>query len=89
MKCIYTTGLLINDILVPKIVNIFLFISLYICFGCSKEPSYRNGCFEHPQRMFGLRNKKVIFILHTFIWRPGTSSRSINKIGDAVQQFKI
>ena len=42
-----------------KIVNIFLSISLNICFGCSKEPSYCDGSYEYPQHMFWLRNKKV------------------------------
>ena len=36
------TGLQIKKILVPKIVNIFLSISLNISFGCSKEPSHRD-----------------------------------------------
>ena len=37
---------------------IFLFISLNMCLGCSKEPSHRDGSFEYPQHMFWLRNKK-------------------------------
>ena len=32
-----------------------------MCFGCSKEPSHRDGSFEYPQHMFRLRNKKIIF----------------------------
>ena len=32
-----------------------------MCFGCSKEPSHRDGSFEYPQHMFWLRNKKIIF----------------------------
>ena len=44
-----------------KIVNIFLSISLNIRFGCSKEPSHRDGSFEYPQHMFWLRNKKINF----------------------------
>ena len=24
-----------------------------MCFGCSKEPSHREGSFEYPQHMFG------------------------------------
>ena len=43
-----------------KIVNTFLSINLNICFEWSKEPSLGDGSFEHPQRMFGLRNKKSI-----------------------------
>ena len=48
-----------------KILNIFLPISFNICFGCSKEPSHRDGSFEYPQHMFWLRNKKVNFSLRT------------------------
>ena len=46
-----------------KIEIIFLFISLNMCFGCSKEPSHWDGSFEYPQHisMFWLRNKKIIF----------------------------
>ena len=32
-----------------------------MCFGCSKEPSHRDGPFEYPQHMFWLRNKKNNF----------------------------
>ena len=32
-----------------------------MCFGCSKDPSHRDGSFEYPQHMFWLRNKKIIF----------------------------
>ena len=42
-----------------------------MCFGCSKEPSHRDGSFEYPQHMFWLRNKKINFQLRTLIWRPG------------------
>ena len=35
-----------------KIVNIFLPISFNICFGCSKEPSHRDGSFEYPKHTF-------------------------------------
>ena len=35
-----------------KIGIIFLSISLNMCFGCSKEPSHRDGSFEYPQHMF-------------------------------------
>ena len=44
-----------------KIVNIFLFISFNICFGCSKELSHRDDTFEYPQHMFWLRSKKINF----------------------------
>ena len=36
-----------------KIAIIFYFISLNVCFGCSKELSHRDGSFEYPQHMFG------------------------------------
>ena len=32
-----------------------------MCFGCSKEPSHRDGSFEYPQHMFWLRNIKSYF----------------------------
>ena len=43
-------------------MNIFLSISLNICFGCSEEPSHCDGSFEYPQHMFWLRNKKINFL---------------------------
>ena len=51
----------INKIFEHKFVNIFLTISLNICFVCSKEPSHRDGSFEYPQHMFWLKNKKMNF----------------------------
>ena len=47
-----------------KIVNIFLSISLKICFG------HRDGSFDHPQHMFWLRKKKFYLHVRTFIRRP-------------------
>ena len=47
-----------------KFVNIFLPISLNICFGCST--SHRDSSFEYPQHTFWLRNKNIIFLVHTF-----------------------
>ena len=49
-----------------KMINIFLSISMNKCYGCSKEPSHRDGFFEYPQllHMFGLRNKKIDFLLN-------------------------
>ena len=56
-------------IMLPKellfISNIFLPISLNMCFGCSKEPSHRDSSFEYPQHMFWLRLRKIFFQLHT------------------------
>ena len=46
---------------------IFLPISLNISFGCSKEPSHRDGSFEYPQNMFWLRNKKNHFLVHSYL----------------------
>ena len=48
-------------------MNIFLPISLSICFGCSKEPSHWDSSFEYPQHMFWLRNKKISFWIAHFI----------------------
>ena len=53
-----------------KIAIILVSISLNMCFGCSKEPSHRDGSFEYPQHMFWLRNKNNNFQLRTLIWRP-------------------
>ena len=53
-----------------KIAIVFLSISLNMCFGCSKEPSHRDGSFEYPQHMFWLGNKKINFQLPTLIWGP-------------------
>ena len=47
---------------------IFLSISLNMCFGCSKEPSHRDGFFEYPQHVFWLGKKKNNFQLHSSIW---------------------
>ena len=50
---------------------IFLFISLNMCFGYSKETSHRDDSFKYTQHMFWLRNKKNNDQLHTLIWGPG------------------
>ena len=42
---------------------IFLFLNLNICCGCSKEPSQRDGSFEHPKHKLKLMGKKVFIIL--------------------------
>ena len=54
-----------------KIAIIFIFDSLNMCVGCSKEPSPRDGSFEYPQHLFWLRNKKNNFQLHILIWGRG------------------
>ena len=30
-------------------------------FGCSKEPSQRDGSFEYPKHIFGCETRKLIF----------------------------
>ena len=32
--------------------------NIILMFGCSNEPSHRDGSFEHPQHMFWLKDKK-------------------------------
>ena len=46
-------------------------------FGCSKEPSHRDGSFEYPQNMFWLRNKKINFQLRNLIWGPVVKFRTL------------
>ena len=50
-----------------------VFISLDMCFGCSKDPYYRDGCFEYTPNIFAnifwLRNRKNNFLLRTLICR--------------------
>ena len=36
-----------------KIVIVFLSTSFNMCFGCSKEPSHRDGSFEYHNICFG------------------------------------
>ena len=45
----------------------FLSIGLNLCFGCSKEPSHREGSFEYPQHMFWFRNKKIFSVTHSYL----------------------
>ena len=54
-----------NQIFQCKIVNIFLQIIFSICLECSNKPSHRGGSFVYQQHIFWLRNKKIIFLLHT------------------------
>ena len=37
----------------------FLFLNQNICCGYSKEPSQRDGSFEHPKHMFKLTGKEI------------------------------
>ena len=63
----------------------FLPISFYICFGCSKEPSHRDGSFEYPQHMFWLRNKKIIFLVRTLSYASSlTINQDLRKSGEFV-----
>ena len=41
----------------------FLFLNQNICCGYSKEPSHRDGSFEHPKHKLKLMVKKIIAIL--------------------------
>ena len=45
-----------------KIISLFLIQN--ICCGYSKEPSQRDGSFEHPKHMFKIMGKKIIKILN-------------------------
>ena len=54
----------ISKIFMRKFV---LSISLNICFGCSKEPSYWDGSFEDQQNTFWWRNNRMNFKLHTYL----------------------
>ena len=42
---------------------IFLFLNQNICCGYSKEPSQRDGSFEHPKHMLKVIGKKLFTIL--------------------------
>ena len=50
-----------------QIANIFLPINFNMCFVCLKEPSHGDGSFEYLQQMFKWRNKKIIFLFHSFL----------------------
>ena len=40
----------------------FLFLNPKICCGYSKEPSQRDGSFEHPKHLVEMMGKKIITI---------------------------
>ena len=44
-----------------------LFLDQNICCGYSKEPSQRDGSFEHPNHMLKLMGKKIFRILRSKI----------------------
>ena len=55
-------------------------------FGCSKEPSHRDGSFEYPQHMFWLGNKKMIF---SYALLSGSLlSTKISRAGSIISQQK-
>ena len=54
-------GQLSKKIKQRKITIIFLSISLNMCFKCSKEPSHRDGSFEHHNICFDWEIRKIIF----------------------------
>ena len=64
-----------------KIWNIFLSISLNMCYGCSKERSHRDCSFEHPQHMFWLRNKKNNCVA------PKVSMLELNKTSERIENI--
>ena len=70
-----------------QIVKNFLSVSLNICFGCSKEPSHRDGSFEYPQHMFSLRNEKNNFQIHvhTLFYGPKMHVYHLNNRVDSDQ----
>ena len=59
-----------------RIAIIFLSVSFNMSFGCSREPSHRDGSFEYPQHMFWYGNKKNNFQLRNLIWRHVISVRN-------------
>ena len=63
-----------------KIAIIFLSISFCMCFWCSKEPSHRDGSFDHLQHMVGLRNKKNNFLLSTLNWGPALCIQAVKAL---------
>ena len=60
-----------------------------MCFGCSKEPSHQDGCFEYPQHLFWLRNKKNNFQLRTLIWGPSIALVSSGGSYETVQPHSL
>ena len=46
----------------------FLLLNQNIWCGYSKEPSQRDGSFEHPKHMFKLMDKKINAILRSKSW---------------------
>ena len=64
----YPIGPVKKKIICVELRLFFSCISLNMGFGCSKEPSHRDGSFEYPQHMFWLRNKKNNFQVCTLIW---------------------
>ena len=65
-------------------MNIFLSISLSICFGYSKRLSHRDCFLEYPQHMFRLRIKKSNLELPFLIWATSRENPTLlhaNNIG--------
>ena len=52
-------------------IMIIAYISLYMCFECSKEPSHQDGSFEHPQHMI-LNTSPLAEILDSKYWYRGS-----------------
>ena len=48
-------------------VNISLSIGFNICFGCSKEPSHRDGSSEYTRYVIWLKNKNLFLVSHSYL----------------------
>ena len=63
----------------------FLFLIQNLCCGCSKEPSYWNGSFEHPKQMLKQRDKKIFTNLRwnvSPIWTYAAAKRTMIPLSD-------
>ena len=59
---------------------IFSFLKRTICCGYSKEPSQRDGSFEHPNHMKNM-DKEIFTILRRFFLSIVTSDTVMGKHG--------
>ena len=66
-------SLLFDHVIITEIskTKTFIFLNQRICFGCSKEPSWWDGSFEHPKCMFMLMVKEIITVHSQMIFFPG------------------
>ena len=84
---IQTATFVIANFFECKIVNIFLSITLNMCFRCPEEPSYWDGSFEYLQNtcMFWFGNKKII--LHSYLKASLFCSRCVDALYPSQQLF--